>query len=272
MMFHSGRREGAWARRAFTLIELLVTISIIAILAAILFPVFSRARENARRASCASNMKQLALGVLMYAQDNDGRLRKGYAGDYAGYSLWTDYASYVGVPMGGAIYFCPSSNNKFKEGRTPSHSANSTNYDLYYSDYGFAMGTSAGNNRDPYVTSVTSSVATSPPKLDLLPNPSKTAMLGEVISDLNNPGLGRGYTWFMALDGNRLIKERHFDGSNFAFADGHVKWIKAEVVDAAFKAQEDYGQAAPNWHGAGLTETEAADLQIVFSWRIRNFK
>ena len=62
----------AWSgKRGFTLIELLVVIAIIAILAAILFPVFARARENARRASCQSNMKQVGLGVLQYAQDYD---------------------------------------------------------------------------------------------------------------------------------------------------------------------------------------------------------
>jgi prepilin-type N-terminal cleavage/methylation domain-containing protein/prepilin-type processing-associated H-X9-DG protein len=60
-------------KRAFTLIELLVVIAIIAILAAILFPVFARARENARRASCQSNLKQIGLGMMMYTQDYDGR-------------------------------------------------------------------------------------------------------------------------------------------------------------------------------------------------------
>ena len=59
---------------AFTLIELLVVIAIIAILAAILFPVFARARENARRSSCISNMKQIGLGIMQYAQDYDEQM------------------------------------------------------------------------------------------------------------------------------------------------------------------------------------------------------
>src|ERR1051325_11064058 len=62
---HRGRSEG------FTLIELLVVIAIIAILAAILFPVFAQAREKARAISCLSNIKQTALGVVMYVQDYD---------------------------------------------------------------------------------------------------------------------------------------------------------------------------------------------------------
>lgn len=62
------------ARRGFTLIELLVVIAIIAILAAMLFPVFARARESARKASCGSNLRQITKGFLMYAQDYDESL------------------------------------------------------------------------------------------------------------------------------------------------------------------------------------------------------
>ncbi len=66
-----GRKRWGLARRGFTLIELLVVIAIIAILAAILFPVFAKARENARRTTCLSQMKQIGLGAIQYVQDND---------------------------------------------------------------------------------------------------------------------------------------------------------------------------------------------------------
>ena len=73
-------------RKAFTLIELLVVIAIIAILAAILFPVFARAREKARQASCQSNLKEIALAWLMYAQDYDERTVLQTVGPIAGYT------------------------------------------------------------------------------------------------------------------------------------------------------------------------------------------
>src|SRR2546423_6076610 len=64
-------------RPGFTLIELLVVIAIIAILAAILFPVFAKARENARKTSCLSNLKQMGLGLMQYSQDYDECMPKG---------------------------------------------------------------------------------------------------------------------------------------------------------------------------------------------------
>jgi prepilin-type N-terminal cleavage/methylation domain-containing protein/prepilin-type processing-associated H-X9-DG protein len=67
-------RQSYLPKNGFTLIELLVVIAIIAILAAILFPVFARARENARRSSCQSNLKQIGLGMLQYAQDYDEKM------------------------------------------------------------------------------------------------------------------------------------------------------------------------------------------------------
>ncbi|WP_395093773.1 DUF1559 domain-containing protein [Armatimonas sp.] len=67
----SQRRENSPKSQGFTLIELLVVIAIIAILAAILFPVFAKARESARKTACMSNLKQIALAAIMYAQDYD---------------------------------------------------------------------------------------------------------------------------------------------------------------------------------------------------------
>src|ERR1035437_3779628 len=76
-------------RRGFTLIELLVVIAIIAILAAILFPVFARAREKARQTSCTSNLKQLGLGMMMYCQDYDDCTPIAYSGDNPGVTWWS---------------------------------------------------------------------------------------------------------------------------------------------------------------------------------------
>ncbi len=76
--------KGAAQRRGFTLIELLVVIAIIAILAAILFPVFARARENARRTSCLSNLKQVGLSLLQYIQDNDEQNTRSWYGADSG--------------------------------------------------------------------------------------------------------------------------------------------------------------------------------------------
>ena len=99
-------------KSAFTLIELLVVIAIIAILAAILFPVFARARENARRSSCMSNMKQLGLGVLQYTQDYDEKYPSGTNGT-RGRGWAGQIFPYV---KSAQIYVCPSDtkpNNTF---------------------------------------------------------------------------------------------------------------------------------------------------------------
>jgi prepilin-type N-terminal cleavage/methylation domain-containing protein/prepilin-type processing-associated H-X9-DG protein len=95
-------------RAAFTLIELLVVIAIIAILAAILFPVFARARENARRSSCSSNLKQLGLGILQYTQDYDETYSPGIGP--SGSQWWqTGWARNIEPYLKSvAVYRCPS--------------------------------------------------------------------------------------------------------------------------------------------------------------------
>jgi prepilin-type N-terminal cleavage/methylation domain-containing protein len=95
--------------KGFTLIELLVVIAIIAILAAILFPVFARAREKARQTACLSNAKQMALGVQMYAQDYDETVIPYYQDGNSPASMrlwWNILNPYV---MNMQVYLCPSS-------------------------------------------------------------------------------------------------------------------------------------------------------------------
>ena len=103
------------SRSAFTLIELLVVIAIIAILAAILFPVFAQARDKARSASCLSNMKQLGLAEMQYMQDFDGAIHEmamgGFYDDAAGQNTtWAGILfPYV---KSRAIFTCPSNRDR----------------------------------------------------------------------------------------------------------------------------------------------------------------
>jgi prepilin-type N-terminal cleavage/methylation domain-containing protein/prepilin-type processing-associated H-X9-DG protein len=102
------RSEGTFMRRGFTLIELLVVIAIIAILAAILFPVFAKAREKARQSSCLSNVKQETLGILQYAQDFDEGLPARSFYDGTNYNPWyTVIQPYVKSTQ---VISCPSAN------------------------------------------------------------------------------------------------------------------------------------------------------------------
>lgn len=95
--------------KAFTLIELLVVIAIIAILAAILFPVFAQAREKARQASCMSNLKQLGLAEMQYVQDYDERTSGSYANSPAGRIYYPELIfPYV---KSAQVFYCPNAND-----------------------------------------------------------------------------------------------------------------------------------------------------------------
>ena len=123
---------GRMRSKGFTLIELLVVIAIIAILAAMLLPALSKAREKARQAVCVSNLKQLGLAMMMYVQDNDGRLPYTYSftGDptrwynqlrtYLGFSSASVYDNYKFMNLLGlhCVYVCPSQANLIDESPT----------------------------------------------------------------------------------------------------------------------------------------------------------
>ena len=208
-------------RTGFTLIELLVVIAIISILASILFPVFARARENARRASCTSNMKQIALGWLMYAQDYDGKL-----GPYG--ETMTRVFPYI---KGQQVFICPSSGLTRTAEFNPATSA-------YGTEYG--MPTIAWNvGKAALINQGTSGDVTI---MDAIPEPAITCLLAETKRPTGaykdvagshqfraNPAPPLTIVTDTGLNGAAVV-DRHFDGSNYAYMDGHVKWLKKETA------------------------------------------
>ena len=219
----------AHSRRGFTLIELLVVIAIIAILAAILFPVFSRARAKARQAACQSNMKQLGLAMTMYSQDYDSTLPM-YSmlfGNGADNSTW----DVVILPYmkNRQILFCPD--NKM-QGNALAGAQGSLR--------GYAeprmLGQPAGDKDPRCVT------------LDQPPNPSKTVML---LEKGGNPigwwaDAGCEYPDQMGKDKvYPAIGMPHNGGKNFLFLDGHVKWYGVGSGPFALKPAEMVGGTAP---------------------------
>jgi prepilin-type N-terminal cleavage/methylation domain-containing protein len=140
------KRPDTRRRRGFTLIELLVVIAIIAILAAILFPVFAQAREKARQAACLSNGKQIATGLMMYAQDYDERLPRWWTptgGQNNQSRDWkNDIEPYV---KNWDIYRCPSRNTQW-----PGYGYNA----FFATDTGVAMPTIQFTTRQLLVADV----------------------------------------------------------------------------------------------------------------------
>lgn len=222
----------------FTLIELLVVIAIIAILAAILFPAFARARENARRASCQSNLKQIGIGIMQYTQDYDEHFPLSAVYPVA---LAREAATPPGVVIGWAdaiqpylkslqVYQCPSESTTPVDPNNPNASG--------YTDYW--MNKNAGDGGQ---------------SLPVCNNPTLTILVGEG----GTPGSGynlhsnaryrsngcdargnpdvAGYKDVLQpvcqdpppnpratnLAGGGI---RHLEGGNYGFADGHVKWYK----------------------------------------------
>ena len=195
-------------RYGFTLIELLVVIAIIAILAAILFPVFARAREQARRTSCLSNLKQLSLAVMMYGQDYDEKLP---VGETQGNSLWNVVNGVMPYVKNRAIFYCPSISvlvpyNPLLDNTDANWTAGNIGY-YYWSMYGIHPHTG------PFL-------ATHPPRQLTLSSPTEMWMWSDVFG---------AFYWNQGAPFTHNMPKWSF--TNVAFMDGHVKSIPGRPVE-----------------------------------------
>ena len=206
-------------KKAFTLIELLVVIAIIAILAAILFPVFGRARENARRSSCQSNLKQIGLGIMQYTQDYDEKFPQR---DYnptavpAGSGGWAfTIQPYLKSEQ---LLQCPSETTPPPDAgtfTTLAARANTANFSDYFMNR--ALGLRNGDT------------PSSPASLSQLDNSALTIAVAEGVSadgGRTRPSTLTTNGSYGAVDLADARLVRHLEGANLLFTDGHVKWYK----------------------------------------------
>jgi prepilin-type N-terminal cleavage/methylation domain-containing protein/prepilin-type processing-associated H-X9-DG protein len=213
-------------RVGFTLIELLVVIAIIAILAAILFPVFARARENARRASCQSNVKQIMLGVFQYTQDYDEKFpmvhNETATLPSADKSWYNNLQPYLRSTQ---IYKCPSDTND-------TAAVNATYPVSYIVNYNFGFGPGSGIS----LASV-ENVATTVYMCDGLKQSNGTTTL-PTSPDKTGASLKiLGYADRADVSGTDTNwggpSPRHLEMAVFGFADGHVKSARSTAYYGA---------------------------------------
>ena len=212
-------------RKGFTLIELLVVIAIIAILAAILFPVFARAREKARQTSCLSNLKQLGLGMLMYAQDYDELMPAGI-GYWTTWQVdpstnrrdnpwWRNIYPYI---KNGQIFVCPS---------YPGFSSAINDWPAMAEVPVMGYGANMRLNRM------------------VIAKIKEPASLYMISDDTNSyvylypsiTALHSSYDWDSQLP---VSSARHNDGNNYCFADGHAKWLSWASLDKSTNVDGKY--------------------------------
>ena len=226
-MRHSWPRSHTRSHKGFTLIELLVVIAIIAILAAILFPVFARARENARRTSCSSNLKQIGLGMLQYSQDYDEQLLNHFYGQDGYNPSTSDTSNPVRYKWMDAIqpyvkssqlFVCPSASDRpYIPQKSLTGSQTAGNYQ--YGGYGMNNIDYDGGN--PYTPPTYERAG----GLSNLAVPSSTVWLVDSNGNFeiaNNLGTNVGIPTGTPPDVN-WIRWRHLDTANVLWCDGHVK-------------------------------------------------
>lgn len=225
--------------RGFTLIELLVVIAIIAILAAILFPVFAKAREKARQSSCLSNEKQLVLGMLQYVQDYDERFpdcrwpnNRAAASPITGASTCFTWSECIyPYVKNSQVFVCPSDGTARPtwggSGSTGTHPMAVFSYGRNYGYFETDKDTVNAANT-----------------LGQFPQPAETIMLMDTTS-CNRGGPryvrwpGNGATSIDTQMALRYLAPRHNEGSNFGFFDGHCKWMKYGGVPARMYSMEE---------------------------------
>ncbi|MFP3904270.1 MAG: DUF1559 domain-containing protein [Armatimonadota bacterium] len=202
-------------RKGFTLIELLVVIAIIAILAAILFPVFARAREKARQTSCLSNVKQICLSAQMYAQDYDEKYPVFNIGGTYPYSNGTWIGAWYKLLepylKNEQILACPSYSHR----RAPGAADDDT------SGYGW--------NRH---------IHTDHCAMADFEYPAETVMLGDAAGASNYRIYSRAY-YDDCSSSSTYLDPRHNEGANIGLCDGHAKWYKINLPRV--NCPENYG-------------------------------
>lgn len=269
------------SRRAFTLIELLVVIAIIAILAAILFPVFAAAREKARQTACASNMKQLGLAWIQYIQDYDelnppdvgtcpspcptvvwAYSGPGYQDATAGVTLfandsWGVGSNHFGWPdaiypyvKSTAVYVCPDDTADTSPYGTPGNANQRTSYGLnrYFvrDDWG---------GDQPRVHCGTDAQVVAPSSVILLAELFEVRQYTNDVVPNGDAGLGYGSVMdepgasfaFSGSAAGPQTRFRHARGNNFLYYDGHVKFstYQFNVDQATISGTTDYTAWCP---------------------------
>jgi prepilin-type N-terminal cleavage/methylation domain-containing protein/prepilin-type processing-associated H-X9-DG protein len=202
--------------RGFTLIELLVVIAIIAILAAILFPVFARARENARKSTCQSNLKQVGTGILQYVQDYDETMPLAqYNSNNPQCLHWMDAtAPYV---KSDNVWKCPSAAERVSTSGNWGGVWAAASGRCYYS-----LSERAGWWAN---AAVKMSQCNNPATTYIVMDKGNAACFTEDWDYANRTQLTRNAN-------NQMVPGPHFDGKNVCFADGHVKFMRSETIRA----------------------------------------